>query len=161
MTPQRSIDSVQELYQKLVRTFDRRADYCDYQVDWVFDCAVTAWHLVDWVAINRGVTVRSVQKQLKIKCPELTVCEQVCNGAKHLVLDNAKLKPFDVTADVRGTDALRGIVRNVYADNSNVDIVLTPVILIIDKSGKSWEAIELFHKVLRFWDTELRSLGLM
>jgi hypothetical protein len=161
MTPQRSIDSVEGLYQKFVRTFDNRPAYGDYQVDWVFDCAVTAWHLVDWVASEKGIDLKTLQAALKGRCPELAVCEQVCNGAKHLVLRDPSLQPFDVTADVQGTGAQKGIARNVSANGPKVDCVLTPEIFITDRSGKSWEAIDLFHKVLRFWETELSSLGLM
>jgi len=50
VTQQRLIDSPEALYRKLERTFDRRPAYGEHQVDWVFDFAVTAWHLVDWVA---------------------------------------------------------------------------------------------------------------
>jgi hypothetical protein len=156
MTPQRSIDSAEALCRKLERTFHRRSAYGEYQVDWVFDVAVTAWHLVDWVASERKADRQTMQAQLKGKCTELTVCEQVCNGAKHLVLDNPNLKPFSVATDVRGTDDLAGISRmNVVAGPENVDIVLTPVVWITDKNRNAWEAIDLFRRVLLFWQGEL------
>ena len=160
MTLQRTIDSVEALYQKLERTFDRRPDYGDNQVDWVFDFAVTAWHLVDWVANKVGVPLKTTQDGFKTKCPELAVCEQICNGAKHLVLDNPNLQPFNVAVDVRCTDDLQGILRDVSPDKSN-DVVLTPVVLITNKNGKPCDAIGVFHKVLRFWETELKLLSLM
>jgi hypothetical protein len=155
MTPQRFIDSTEALYRKLERTFDRRPAYGEHQVDWVFDFAVTAWHLVDWIAIETGARLADTQQRLKTKCPELAVCEQLCNGAKHLELRNRSLKSFDFAADVRATDDRAGIVRNVLADDSPVDIVLTPVVSIVDKDHNSWQALDLFHKVLRFWQAEL------
>lgn len=160
MTPQRSIDSAEALCRKLERTFHRRSAYGEHQVDWVFDFVVTAWHLVDWVARERNAggkaNVQTTQAQLKSQCPELAVCEQVCNGAKHLVLDNPQLKPFSVAADVRGTDDLAGISKmNVVAGAENVDIVLTPTVSITDKDGNSWQAIDLFRRVLFFWQREL------
>jgi hypothetical protein len=160
MTPQRSIDSAAALCRKLERTFHRRSAYGEHQVDWVFDVAVTAWHLVDWVARERNAggktNLQITQAQIKRQCPELGVCEQICNGVKHLVLDNPQLKPFSVAADVRGTDDLAGISKmNVVAGDENVDIVLTPVVSITDKDGKSWQAIDLFLTVLFFWQDEL------
>ena len=96
MDPQRPINSPESLYRKFERSFNRRASYEEYQIDWVFDCAVTAWHLVDWVAEFRNEPLNELQKKLKEKCPELAVCEQIANGAKHLILDNPTLKPFDI-----------------------------------------------------------------
>ena len=160
MTPQRSIDTTEALYRKLERTFNRRPHYGQHQVDWVFDFAVTAWHLVDWVAreMNAGgkSSVHATQERLKNRCPELSVCEQVCNGAKHFVLDNPRLKPFNVGADVRGTNDLHGITRNIVAgDGMSHDIILTPVVVVTDKDGTSWEALELFRRILSFWQAEL------
>jgi hypothetical protein len=153
--PQQSIDSTEGLYRKLERTFDRRSVYGQYQVDWVFDFAVTAWHLVDWVARDPKA-VQAEQQRLKNRCPELAVCEQVCNGAKHLILGNPQLKPFNVAKDVRGTNDLRGIKMNIVPGNGvSHDIVLTPAVSITDKGRKSWDALELFHRVLSFWQREL------
>jgi hypothetical protein len=158
--PQQSIDSIEALYRKLEGTFHRRPEYGQHQVDWVFDFAVTAWHLVDWVARGSNAAgktnMQAEQQRLKNQCPELAVCEQVCNGAKHLVLDNPQLKPFNVAADVRGTNDLRGIRMNIVpGDGVSHDIVLTPAVSITDKDRKSWDALELFQRVLSFWETEL------
>jgi hypothetical protein len=160
VTLQRSIETAEELYRKLERTFDRRSTYGQHQVDWVFDFAVTAWHLVDWLAreahAGEKSTVRDTQERLKAQCPELFVCEQVCNGAKHFVLDDAQLKPFNIAADVRGTNDLKGIRLNIIpGDDQSHDILLTPVVLITDRDQTSWEAIELFRRVLSFWQHEL------
>ncbi len=160
MTPQRSIDTTEALYRKLERTFNRRPDYGQHQIDWVFDFAVTAWHLVDWVAreMNAGgkSSIHATQERLKNQCPELSVCEQICNGAKHFVLDNAQLKPFNVASDVRGTNDLVGIKLNVLAgDGISHDVVLTPAVSITDKDRNTWEAIDLFRRVLSFWQREL------
>jgi hypothetical protein len=156
MTSQPAIDSAEALCRKLERTFHRRPAYGEDQADWVFDFAVTAWHLVDWVAEERKTKLKTMQAQLKGRCPELFVCEQVCNGAKHLVLHDKKLQPFNVATDVRGTDHLAGISRfNVVAGDENVDIMLTRVVSITDKDGKSWEAMHLFLAVLFFWKDEL------
>ena len=156
MQIQRSIGTTAELYGKLERGFDRRATYGDYQVDWVFDVAVTAWHLVDWVATEAGISIPRAQEELKCKSSELAVCEQVCNGAKHLVLSNPSLVPFDVATNVHASGAQRGILRNaVPGADEPLDIRLTPEIMITDRDGTSWEAIGLLHRVLTFWKSEL------
>lgn len=160
LAPQRSIQNAKALYRKLGRTFDRRSTYGQHQVDWVFDFAVTAWHLVDWVARDSdagGNSARSdAKKRLTLQCPELFVCEQICNGAKHLVLDDPQLKPFNVATDVRGTTDLSGIRLNIVAGAGlNHDVVCTPAVVVTDKDGHEWHAIELFHRVLSFWQREL------
>jgi len=83
------------------------------------------------------------------------VCEQLCNGAKHLELRDPKLGPFNVSSDVRQTNDLRGVRSDIEAGDTNVDIVLTPVVLVIDRERREWEAIKLFRRVLMFWRREL------
>ena len=160
MPVQPAIDTAWALCQKLERTFYRRSSYGDHQVDWVFDVAVTAWHLVDWVARERNAGSKAnifvAQADFKNRCPELAVCEQVCNGAKHFVLDDPKLKPFSVAVNVKTTSDLIGISRmDLVAGTENVDITLTPSVQITDKTGNSWEAMMLFRNVLSFWQSEL------
>ena len=44
---------------------------------------------------------------------------------------------------------------DIVAGADNVDIILTPSVLITDKASKSWEAMSLFRNVLSFWQSEL------
>ena len=44
--------------------FNRQADYGEHQVDWVFDLAVTAWHMADWVALERKINLGALRAQL-------------------------------------------------------------------------------------------------
>lgn len=143
------------LFDKLARTFYRRSVYGEYQVDWVYDFALTAWHLTDWSARSSSENLESVRAQLRKRCPELSVCELICNGAKHLDLSDPRLKPFDVAKDVRVTDDRVGISRHGRAGEGSFDIVLTPSVIVTDKDGSQWEAIKCFHAVLMFWATEL------
>ena len=41
------------------------------------------------------------------------------------------------------------------ASHAPVDVVLTLVVSITDKDHNQWEALDLFHKVIRFWQAEL------
>lgn len=71
--------------------------------DAVLNAAITAWHLVDWtwvgiaqtgtrepeLAALFGVSGRPVEKRDLIawaerECPELTLCQSLCNGTKHV-----------------------------------------------------------------------------
>jgi hypothetical protein len=72
------------------------------------------------------------------------VCGQLANGVKHLELRDLKLAPFSVSNDVRQASDLARIRLDVQADNANVDIVLTPVVLVTDRERREWGAIELF-----------------
>lgn len=155
MATARAIDSAKSLLGKLERSFERRGMYGEAQLDWVFDMAITAWHIVDWHAIETGEGLGGSQERLKALCPELVVCEQLCNGTKHLKLRDPRLAPFDVSSDVRQTNDLKGMKLDIQAGDTNADIVLTPVVLVIDKERREWEAIELFHRVLMFWRREL------
>jgi hypothetical protein len=155
MATARAIDSAKSLLGKLERSFDRRQVYGEAQLDWVFDMAITAWHIVDWRAVETGEGLGGAKERLKKLCPELAVCEQLCNGAKHLELRDPKLAPFDVSNDVRQTNDLAGIRLDVQAGDTNVDIVLTPVVVVTDRDRREWDAIELFRRVLMFWRRQL------
>jgi hypothetical protein len=150
-----AIDSAKSLLGKLERSFGRRHVYGEAQLDWVFDMAITAWHIVDWRAIETGEGLDRAKERLKNLCPELAVCEQLCNGAKHLELRDPKLAPFDVSKDVRQTNDLAGIRLDIQAGDTDVEIVLTPVVVVTDKERREWDAIELFRRVLMFWRREL------
>ncbi|MBJ6749556.1 hypothetical protein [Geomonas anaerohicana] len=86
--------------------------------DAAINCAITLWHLNDWVwngiAVSArdklevkqllGVTGRRLEKDDLVKwavtsCPELKVCQSICNGTKHVVclgITEARLTPADV-----------------------------------------------------------------
>ena len=149
------IATSEALFRKLERSFYRREVYGAEQLDWVFDVSVTAWHLVDWTAHDRGLVLGSAKKLFKAKCPELAVCELVANGAKHRVLSDPALTRFNVTSDVVKTTALSGISRSILPGGHAVDIRATPAISVRDQAGRTWDALDLLHKVLRFWATEL------
>lgn len=84
---------------KAVSSDDRR--------DAAINCAITAWHLTDWiwagmasgsalrpeVADLLGVRGRRPTKDDFVKwaiqsCPELAVCQSICNGSKHVAYSN-------------------------------------------------------------------------
>lgn len=156
-TFQKSISTPEEFYFKFERTFNRRSSYGDNQIDWVFDCSIAAWHLIDWLNGSNKKNLKVLQQQYKSKCPELSVCEQICNGAKHLTLTNPNLTPFNISRDVKGTSNLTGISKPFKLGEKaiNVEVVVTSDVIITDKYGNTWRAINLFRRILFFWEKEL------
>ncbi|HEL4296291.1 TPA: hypothetical protein UM674_000213 [Stenotrophomonas maltophilia] len=72
--------------------------------DAAINCAITLWHMNDWawngiansskdkpeIKSLLGVTGRRIAKDDLVKwavasCPELNVCQSICNGSKHVV----------------------------------------------------------------------------
>jgi hypothetical protein len=65
-----------------------------------FNCAVTAWHLVDWCweaaseslrqdmarAFGRSVDIGAFKEGLTQKYRPLRICQQIANGSKHMTL---------------------------------------------------------------------------
>lgn len=144
-----------ELLAKLERTFWRRVNYGDDQLDWAFDFAVTAWHLVDWLAAETGTKLGAMQLSCKDDCPPLAVCEQLCNGYKHFELNNPKLQGFRVDKDVVQSAGRAGVSRPGLAGSGDFSITLTPQVLVTDRSGTTWDALTLFIDVVRYWRTKL------
>lgn len=157
-----TIDSLGMLYQKLERTFDRRPFYGEHQLDWVFDMAVTAWHMVDWYAIETKKDIKEVKTYLISKCPELEICSYICHGFKHRVLDDPKMMGFDVTKQVvqansRAISLERVLEHLVKQKKNSFDIIMTPAVKVVNEENDI-QALTLFSNIIRFWHHELNDL---
>ncbi|MBK8160862.1 MAG: hypothetical protein IPK59_19565 [Rhodospirillaceae bacterium] len=54
-----------------------------------FDCAVTAWSLVDWcVSCAPALDKTSRTEEMLLRIPGLDVCQTIATGAKHFVVSN-------------------------------------------------------------------------
>jgi hypothetical protein len=74
------------------------ADYSDFKVDktvsrTALNCAMTAWHLIDWIYYEFGYNnseqfnkLSLFQEYLKLKCPSLQIMLDLTNGTKHYLL---------------------------------------------------------------------------
>ena len=108
--------SAQSMVSKAWREYQRctRAGSDDDRRDAAINCAITLWHLNDWVwsgisASGRekpelrsllGVTDRRLKQDDLVKwavgaCPELSICQSICNGSKHVVCEGitARMAP--------------------------------------------------------------------
>ena len=55
------------------------------------DCAISAWHICDWVHKEHGLRLRynklsALHRDVKTSCPELGYLQDVANGRKHKLL---------------------------------------------------------------------------
>jgi len=62
---------------------------------------------------------------------------------------------FFIATNIQGTKDLAGVVIDIIADGKPVDIILISSVIIYDKAGNPWQAMELFRKILFFWKAEL------
>jgi hypothetical protein len=85
---------------------------CQYHA---FNCAVTAWHVTDWLwqdvesspalrtrlekEIGPLKNDKAFQKYVSGECNALILCQQIANGSKHCRLTRGKSDP-DVTAEI-------------------------------------------------------------
>jgi hypothetical protein len=61
-----------------------------------FNCAVTAWHVTDWLWQDISSAMRDklvlkeckdFQEYVRAACPALRLCHQIANGSKHCLLE--------------------------------------------------------------------------
>jgi hypothetical protein len=129
------------------------ADTSDDRRDAAINCAITAWHLTDWiwtgmartcasrpeVATLLGVSGRLPTKVDFIKwavrkCPELEICQSICNGSKHVAcvdLDDTRMAAPDPNERRPGRQLV-----------ARIEIV---------DDGRTRDAIEVLGRVIDFW----------
>src|SRR5260370_18119426 len=98
------IVSARDLYCKLEREHAKyQASPTDSDLAW--NCAVTAWHLREWVwkerlstavgedvklfGVSFGAKLAAYRTELNRRCPKYKLLRDVCNGSKHFRLNNA------------------------------------------------------------------------
>lgn len=130
----------------------RNATSSDDRRDAVINCAITAWHLTDWfwagltekdmdcveLAKLLGVKGRRVTKDDFVKwivqrCPEMAICQAICNGTKHVACGS----PVHTKFGAPQVAAKRG--RQLVAQA-----------IVVDSSGEE-DAVELLSRVVDFW----------
>lgn len=142
------LESAYSMVMKASREYQRctGAGSNDDRRDAAINCAITLWHLNDWVwnGISKssrgkpeltellGVTGRRAEKDDLVKwatssCPELNLCQSICNGSKHVVcvgIKGARMAP--------GGDGVLNVLE------------------IVDDSGVR-DGIQVLQTALEFW----------
>jgi hypothetical protein len=109
-----SRDILEKLHWELNNLFFRqRHDIkaCQYHA---FNCAVTAWHVTDWLwqdmspALKSDLHVKSCkafQDYVRNACPALNLCHEIANGSKHCLVErNPDSTISAVISDGEGND---------------------------------------------------------
>ncbi|MGV3630880.1 MAG: hypothetical protein ACO1O6_06730 [Bacteroidota bacterium] len=117
------------------------------------NCAMTAWHLTDWIyneyksqLESNFATLTAFQQEMKNLCPSLQIMHDLANGSKHYLL--TKHKPI-----IEETNLHKGAFSNAFSrdfDISTLDIKLN--------NGKKIYFEDEIKKTLYFWATYLKSI---
>ena len=179
-----SFEKPVDMLEKLAREINRFADStCNEKdlVDHGINFSMTAWHLIDWSwkfsferdEKKRGEvfgkeSVRSqddFRKALINRCPELALCRDIPNNAKHFdgklpkeskregkqVLETrtsaaaATVPASALGQSALGNGALDGPGYELGADLWKLKIV--------DDKGNTYDALDVFNRVKSFWTT--------
>lgn len=135
-------------------TFHQEQAYC------AFNCAITAWHLTDWVWGDASEALRiemckyldattcckrDFQNAICRKYRALHICRQIANGSKHM-----KLEREDPVVEVgaiweehmpragsaRAGEKISGFLRKfVVVDNE----IRKPAVEVFDEAGENWK----------------------
>lgn len=125
-------------------------EYKEYEKDYTssrvaLNCAMTAWHLSDWVFyefIKKDASeLPKFQKELKILCPELQIMQDITHSTKHHTLDRHK-PSIDKTGLHEG---------DFDGDDFSTDFDV-PGLEIIKKDGTILYFDEEIKKVIDFWN---------
>jgi hypothetical protein len=63
-----------------------------------FNCAVTAWHITDWLwrECDEEQTLAEFQQEMIQKCPALLSCRYIANASKHGGVDRNPIDSIQV-----------------------------------------------------------------
>jgi hypothetical protein len=118
-----------------------------------FNVAVTAWHMSDWVFIERrdaGVLsgqVQDFQIDVQARCRALRLCKHVATASKHYRVERKPDPSIKVIVQANETP--------IADDMSDVDDARHWDIVILDDTGPT-DALAVFYAAQAFWDAEIR-----
>jgi hypothetical protein len=131
--------------------------------DAAINCAITAWHLIEWVWAAIAVAHRTSPEVSKIlgvsgrplrledvrdwalrECPSLEICQAICNGSKHVGSDRSN---FSTRMDA--PDASQ--------NGTGKEQIANPVVL--DGQGNQTEMAKVLSEAVGFWSDQLADRG--
>lgn len=65
----------------------------DNHIDFIYAYFINCYHLKDWLIMSKVVSEEEVNNFIK-NHKELRICQDICNGSKHLFLTNPSLGQF-------------------------------------------------------------------
>jgi hypothetical protein len=122
---------------------------------YAFNCAVTAWHLADWVweasspdqraeilqqlGSDARANKSTFQKALMEKCRAIHICRQIATGSKHMTV--TQHPDPNVRVEMRWDSAPAGEVKAGYHYR-----------LLIHDGGVERPAVDIFEEALKTWN---------
>ena len=147
-----AVENARDMSEKLWWEIEAYRDEPDLQPKlWrAFNCAVTAWHISDWLwkeRVDAGLTVGDVfkfQNKMQARSRELRLCKYIATASKHKGVDRSPDPTIQVIVRAKNTQE-----EGVPIDHSSHWEVM-----ISDASGES-DALGVFYKAYEFWNTEI------
>ncbi len=125
-------------------------------------CAGTLWNLVDWLANSTDpatkaalsgtglATHEAIRDHVKRQSPELTLCWELTNGAKHYELKGYTKKVAQINDAGLSVPAALPSIGRTHSFVAKVKLT----------GGVSLKAVDVYQKALAFWDSFFKSVGI-
>ena len=137
---------------------------------WAFNCAVTAWHIADWVWLTvpepqrdqlfpgchtgRKDTLTAFQVSLQAASPPVLICRHVATASKHMEMTR-HVDP-SITVDTVWTKQAARFGATRFGD----PFATYTSVLTVSHEGTDRPAIEIFKEAFGFWQSFLEGHGL-
>jgi hypothetical protein len=151
-----ALDKPRDLLAKARREQDRLFDALQAQdrtsiADVLFNFAVTAYHIKDWLKQSASASYSPSQVEAYIEADKcLRLCREICNASKHQKLRSVSTEARDVTFSATGTFVVASIDPNDVKLESETSPSFAVKIVAFD--GSRYEANEFVAQVIRAWE---------
>jgi hypothetical protein len=148
------------MYQQQLRRLERkhhvliqtRDDITDTNIgevrDLVFSFFQDCWHMRDWVIRSTETDQQKLQSLLSSSV-EMNMCREICNTAKHLVLERPSRLPQARLANFRDIGVPIALAREYEPTGDKLTVLFRQ---------QTYDAFELAGKCLDFWHEFLSSI---
>lgn len=117
-------------------------------IDDILTCIQHIHHLKDWLVSCGDMTSKEAHTFID-ENPELIICQDLCNGTKHLTTKFREQK-LNLTNKLKG---IRPTEKDRHADGEYIQI--------IHIDGKEYEAMKLVEKAIVIWQEKLKFMDLL
>ncbi|MFL1588291.1 hypothetical protein [Stutzerimonas stutzeri] len=120
-----------------------------------FNCAVTAWHVVDWAWVEGkdklGGNKKKWIKNITDECPQLAICQALSNNGKHAI------------GSYGGDLEAREIVtfKSVRGENGDLVQFVGSFRITLSYKGDDYEAVDLFRSAGKYLQTHMVKAGVL
>lgn len=153
-----------------IRSSDRGAAFFP-SVYLVFDCAITAWQVSDWIygfysptedlPLSSDPTVRSKSKLVKFQawaceqCASVRVVKHLANSNKHYGVDRKPDHSLRVSVEWTVESEFRA------GSTVGAPLVDRSYKFVINDSGRRVEALQVFKEAFEFWALQIKEPSLI